>query len=183
MLLVLPSTAQAPGSIVFASRPILSGGEPGPPGFVFRPSDPIYAVAIFAGPLRRLPVTRQVTLSLKVFEKSSGGAESFLDYYDIGLSGSAMEATSLSHELAPEPAESRSYSNPEWHFGSFGKKVDGPAAMCDILAGLPPGRHLLVLRLEQDYEPVASGELLVEASDFGVYAQRAQLLRQARPKS
>lgn len=181
VLTSLPGAAQTPGTIVFSSEPIASGMPPQASPPVFSPPGTIYALATFSGPLQRLPITKRVTVSLKIFEKTPGG-ETFLDYYDIGLSGSSMLADSLPLELVPDPLKARSYSQPEWHFGSFGKKVDGPAAMCDILARLAPGRHLLVLRLEQDYQPVASGELVVEGADFGVYSQVAEALRQSRPR-
>lgn len=178
LLLCLAALAQAPGEIVFTAQPIVGGVAPSTHPGVFTPDQAIYAVATFSAPLQRLAITKQVTLSLKAFELSSSGEERFLDYYDIGLSGAAMAASSLVLELAPDPVSARSYCHPEWHFGTFGRKLDGPAAMCDILGGLAPGRHVLLLRLEQDCQPVASGKLVIEGADFSMFARKAETLRQ-----
>lgn len=158
-------------------------GQPGSAGkSVFVAGDTIFAQARFQAPLQRLPITRRVTISLKVFERVNG-AESFLDYYDVGLSGALMEATSLPLELVPEVEECRSYRDAKLHFKTFGKRLDGPAAMCQILSRLSPGRHELVLRLEQDGVPLASGDFVIQGDSFSRYAElEARLKERYWPK-
>jgi hypothetical protein len=175
-LLVSGAAAQEFASMTFSGK----RGSEGKSTFVA--GETIYAQARLRAAPERLPVTRRVTLSLKVFERVGGG-ESFVDYFDIGLSGELMQATALLLELAPEVDDCRSYRDPNLHFKTFGKRLDGPAAMCQILSRLSPGRHELVLRLEQDGVPLASGVLVIQGESFAGYAgMEARLKERFWPK-
>jgi hypothetical protein len=179
---IAPVGAQGPGSMVFSKTP-LDLTNPQNLSTAFSAGDRIYAAGYFSRPLERGSQTKKVPVTLKIFTVQPAlydyqqPSEKFEDYYEMGLSGSLMEARSLLVDLAPEPTQMKAYRTAGLHFKKFGEKVDGPAATCDVFSRLGPGKHTLIFRLEQQDSPLASGQITLEGSDFSAYSSLAQQLR------
>lgn len=188
LILMETIAAQNPGEIIFSSSPI----EPANPSGItneFTAGDNIYAVAYLPDEVKKLYQNQSPDASLQVevfmyevvppLYDYQQPMENQLTFAEMWVKGSIKENKYLVIDLVPDPANTSAYGGKEIMYKSFGKKFEGPVAFAEALGILSPGNHKLKIVVNCYYNPVASGELSIDGSDYSVYTAKAEQLNQA----
>jgi hypothetical protein len=173
------------GNIVFSKSPINPANPFGLEGS-FQAGDPIYAAAFLGKSVRVLsgnPENKKVYSEISFWRVQpprysyQQPSEMFIEYSAVTLTGGILDKNVLLFEILPRVEGMTSYGNPEMTYKKFGKTADGPVKIAESLAKLEAGRQTIVFKVKINYKDVATGDFVLEGTDFSKLASLAETYR------
>jgi hypothetical protein len=186
-LLCLNASAQTAGEIVFSTQAI---DPANPVGLTdqFAAGQNIHSVAYFEKSLLGLigkDTATKATVEIFLYELQAPlydyqePSEVQLETSTLVISGDSLQNDFLPVDIVPGTEAMTAYGHPDFTYKKFGPKFDGPVKFAERLAKLEPGEHIIVVKVNCNYNFVATGTFTLSGDDFAVFNTKAQELNEA----
>jgi len=179
--LSLSALAQKPGEIVF-SKSLIDPAKPAALTTQFQTGDNIYAMAYLDKSILGILGSEEKKVDVEVFlyelqpplYSYQQASESQLESNTMQVLGSALQKSYLPLDIVPGTNALTAYGGQELVYKKFGSAFYGPVAFATALSQLGPGEHTIIVKLNCNYNSVASGKFVIKGNDYTVYRKMSK---------
>ncbi len=180
-ILSFNALAQKPGEIVF-SKTLIDPSKPAALTTQFQTGDYIYAVAYLDKSIMDIVGSEQKKVDVEVFlyelqpplYSYQQASESQMESNTLQVLGGALQKPYLPLDIVPGTNALTAYGGQELVYRKFGSGFYGPVAFATALSQLGPGEHTVIVKLNCNYNFVATGKFVIKGNDYTVYKKMSK---------